>query len=984
MKAAKPPPAPSKPDGPFPTANEVYARIQWDPRLDPSRYVLGIDQHERGVTEVTFTAFVPNGDIPWHRVVYFRDERQTVWDRRERRHRLDDLAHTPPPMGDTPADGFFEALPVMRFDPASRAWTAAASPITSVTAPPSAITLVTWNVLSDNHDAHLIETPRRIPALIDRVCEADADVVALQEVTPTFLRALLDDARVRARYVLSDDHNARTLDPDGVLVLSRLPVRRFGVHRFSRFKRFVQAVIDLGETSLHVVALHLTSDRNPSAAAVRARQLDAVIHRGTARGDALTRPPTVLLGDFNLRDETPPPALTQGGFVDAWRRVRPDDPGLTFDPAENRLASILTTLHQPARFDRIFTRDGALALVPHAVERLGVSPIATSPGVLHASDHFGVRCTFHVVGQTPPEARVKPEVRVVTSAPTYHSALVVIPPTELWEPIQHIRRAHDRSYERWMPHVNLVYGFVPEGDFDDAARALESTLAETRAFEVTLDRFDRFEHPGSTVVWLRPETSDDAWRALHASIAPLFPKCDEQSTKSAKGFTPHLTVGRFKQDDRRANATVEGWQRDWKPLRFTVDAVHLIRRQGDDPFVVQRTVRFGREALTFAGRIESLVRDATCVTNDECARVVYVVGSHRMGVATPASDTDLLAVGPAEVSTGSLFGELSRALASRPDVREVRVVTDAKVPVLRVESAGGAFDLFHARMPDGEPVRAPEELSQKVIDRMDPASQRAINAAREGAFVADAITRTLDASRFRTLALDLRAWAKARGVYGNAFGYPGGITWTLLALWSVARHPSAASASPEALRAHFFEALDAHDWSEPVTVREDIPVPDETKHDRLRVMTPSAPSHNSARNLTRSTAGVLRDEVRRARKILARDPSAWREVIEPLAAGDGRTLTLTASVARRGDLKALTGWLEGRMVTVILSLERESRVTARPWPRWDIAADATHATLRIELRAEPAGDPAATVRAVLRDALDGWADRPEGAHVEAL
>jgi endonuclease/exonuclease/phosphatase family metal-dependent hydrolase len=58
------------------------------------------------------------------------------------------------------------------------------------------------------------------------VCEADADVVALQEVTPTFLRALLDDARVRARYVLSDDHNARTLDPDGVLVLSRLPVRQ--------------------------------------------------------------------------------------------------------------------------------------------------------------------------------------------------------------------------------------------------------------------------------------------------------------------------------------------------------------------------------------------------------------------------------------------------------------------------------------------------------------------------------------------------------------------------------------------------------------------------------------------------------------------------------------------------------------------------------------------------------------------------------------
>lgn len=982
MKAPKAPPSPPKPDGPFPTAHEVYARIQWDPRLDPSRYVLGIDQHERGVTELSFTAFVPSGDIPWHRVVYFRDDRRTIWDRRERRHRLDELAHTPPPATDTRADGFFEALPVMRFDDASRAWVADASPHTTVTAPPSTLTLVTWNVLSDNHDAHLIETPRRIPALIDRVCAADADVIALQEVTPTFLRALLDDARVRARYVLSDGPDARTLDPDGVLVLSRLPVRRFGVHRFSRFKRFVQAVIDLGETSLHVVAVHLTSDRSPSAEATRTRQLDAILQRGTARGNPLTRPPTVLLGDFNLRDETPPPVLVQGGFVDAWRRARPDDPGLTFDPAENRLASILTTMHLPARFDRIFTRDGALALVPRAVERLGVSPIATSPGVLHASDHYGVRCTFDVRGAATPEAPAKREVRALTSAPTYHSALVVIPPTELWEPIQHIRRTHDRSYERWMPHVNLVYGFVPEGDFDEAARALEAALAETRAFDVTLDRFDRFEHPGSTVVWLRPEASDDAWRALHATIAPLFPKCDEQGSKSEKGFTPHLTVGRFKQGDRRANATVEGWQRDWKPLRFTVDAVHLISRQGDDPFVVRRTVRFGREALSFVDRIESLVRDATCVTMDECPRVVHVVGSHRMGVATPESDTDLLAIGPAEVSTEALFGDLSRALASRPDVREVRVVTDAKVPVLRVESETGAFDLFHARMPDAETVCAPEELPQKVIDRMDPTSQRAINAAREAAFIADAIARTLDPARFRALALDLRAWAKARGVYGNAFGYPGGITWTLLALWSVQRHPSASSASLEALRAHFFEALDAHDWSEPVTVRDDLPVPDETKHDRLRVMTPSAPSHNSARNLTRSTAGVLREELRRARKILARDPSAWSEAIEPLTSGDGRTLTLTTTVTQSGDLKALTGWLEGRMVTVILTLERESRVTARPWPRWDTTPDGTRAALSVELRGEPVGEPATAVHTVLRDALDGWDGRPEGARID--
>lgn len=39
------------------------------------------------------------------------------------------------------------------------------------------------------------------------------------------------------------------------------------------------------------------------------------------------------------------------------------------------------------------------------------------------------------------------------------SAIIVAPPENLWGPIQAIRQEHDKAYERWMPHINLIYPF---------------------------------------------------------------------------------------------------------------------------------------------------------------------------------------------------------------------------------------------------------------------------------------------------------------------------------------------------------------------------------------------------------------------------------------------------------------------------------------------------------------------------------------------
>lgn len=91
---------------------------------------------------------------------------------------------------------------------------------------------------------------------------------------------------------------------------------------------------------------------------------------------------------------------------------------------------------------------------------------------------------------------------------THQTALVVIPPAESWPPIQAIRKKHDRKIRRWMPHVTLIYPFLPREQVDTARQFLADACGETPALEIQLAEFSTFRGPSLPIVrqplWQHP------------------------------------------------------------------------------------------------------------------------------------------------------------------------------------------------------------------------------------------------------------------------------------------------------------------------------------------------------------------------------------------------------------------------------------------------------------------------------------------------
>src|SRR5215831_6667307 len=118
----------------------------------------------------------------------------------------------------------------------------------------------------------------------------------------------------------------------------------------------------------------------------------------------------------------------------------------------------------------------------------------TSPKVYRRSETSGPRLS--------PRLRSHTHKAMGMLVKTHHTAVVAMPPPEVWEPIQAIRRQHDRNVHRWMPHITLLYPFMPREQFGEALPGLMEVGRQSAALQVTLATFQAFTHAfGKATIW---------------------------------------------------------------------------------------------------------------------------------------------------------------------------------------------------------------------------------------------------------------------------------------------------------------------------------------------------------------------------------------------------------------------------------------------------------------------------------------------------
>ena len=784
------------------TSREVYNRILWDPRIDQSHICVGYLDRFRGVVEIPFLDQKLTRDVPWHRVVHYRYQERVVWNRDGVDH-LDSLALNP------------------RFSPAGcfrwngESWQAVSDDCQGLAA--REIRLLSLNVLFDLYDDRVPSTESRFSSLVERLRGADADLIALQEVTPKLCALLAGEPWVRQTYFLSSSPSGEGLSPYGPLVLSRLPGNMEHLELVSG-KTVVKALFHFEGEPVQLFVVHLYSDRAEDAALRRLEQLEELSSHFLEEGSVW------LVGDFNLRGR-----LDMDGFQDAWLRQESVRNGLTFDPALNSLARLTSRRARSGRLDRLMYRGSWHCTGMEVLADTGV-----------VSDHHALFCEM-----SPP----------VSEKPVHRSALVVMPPKECWPAIQQIRRRHDKSFHRWMPHMNLLYGFVPEQGFERACRLLRSRLAGISPFLVRLREYERFQHKKSTTIWLRPDCRPPgALRELQSLCQSLFPQCSEQSTRGEQGFIPHLTVASVR--GREAEPELPALD-----LEFEVDQLHLISRRDDQPFEVRESVRLGGERFQFEYPLSTAARTALEALKSVVKLPLYPTGSTALELDLPWSDLDCVCLG--HVPVGKVFERL-------PGARMV----EGRVVLLTFLFDGVQVDLQYAQLPPDTPLITLGEMTDAQRRQLSDPCLLALHSLEE----VRALQSRVNIQAFRPFLRQVRLWTRRRCLDDPTLGFPGGLAWALLALrgWKE-------GLDTEAQWIRFLDIVGDWDWPSPLANTTEALASYQPRDNRpFPVLSLTAPFVNVASQVTALTAEVILREIRETQELILR--GQWSALTESLQA----------------------------------------------------------------------------------------------------
>jgi poly(A) polymerase len=304
-----------------------------------------------------------------------------------------------------------------------------------------------------------------------------------------------------------------------------------------------------------------------------------------------------------------------------------------------------------------------------------------------------------------------------------------------------------------------------------------------------------------------------------------------------------------------------------------------------------------------------------------------------MGVQTKGADIDALGVAPRHVERSDFFKSFFKLLKSQPEVKDLRAVEEAFVPVITGKFDGIELNMVFLRL---SLATIPENINlqdESLLENLDEKSVRSLN----GLCVTDEILHLVpNQENFRMTLRAIKLWAKMKGIYSNAMGYPGGVSWAILVARVCQLYPKAA---PATLVHRFFLMFSKWDWPSPVLLK---PLDTENKlgylvwnsrvnaSDRFHLMpiiTPAYPQQNSTYRVTQSTRTIIMDELREGLNVVTHiyeGREVWNQLFEcsDFFHKYKHYIIVRASAEEEDHYRDWKGYVESKILVLVGNLER--------------------------------------------------------------
>mmetsp|Transcript_6437 Transcript_6437/g.11224 ORF Transcript_6437/g.11224 Transcript_6437/m.11224 type:complete len:459 (+) Transcript_6437:394-1770(+) len=251
-------------------------------------------------------------------------------------------------------------------------------------------------------------------------------------------------------------------------------------------------------------------------------------------------------------------------------------------------------------------------------------------------------------------------------------------------------------------------------------------------------------------------------------------------------------------------------------------------------------------------------------------------GSYRLGVHSPDSDLDLLALSTQGITRANFEAGFMALLSIQPDVKYCVGIFSAKVPLIKLAVGDIAVDLLFASLPSIQF----DVWDDMLLLNCDEATALSLNGYRSTEILSQLVP---DLKTFRVTLRAVRYWAKKRGLYSNILGFLGGAAWSILVAKVCRMYPHQTSSQ---LLFKLFKLLYVWDWNTPIALRPLDPQPDlphlpkwsATDKQTVNILTPAFPAFNTAYCITRTSLRLLLSEVELALKITSEvviDRAPW-------------------------------------------------------------------------------------------------------------